>query len=111
MTDPLPEIKARWRYGNDRQPGAPLYREQLDVDTLIGEVERLRRLVDKPLFAIWQQVEAETREKWFGEHDLREENRRLRELLAPCGYQTCVHQHVAAATRPTSLDPPEDEQP
>jgi hypothetical protein len=47
----------------------------------IGEVERLRRLVDKPLFAIWQQVEAETREQWFGEHDLREENRRLRGLL------------------------------
>jgi hypothetical protein len=99
MTDPLPEIKARWpRPAGLDTAIAP--RAIVDLYRLVDEVERLRRLVDKPLFAIWQQVEAETRDKWFGEHDLREENRRLRGELAEA-------QAELERLRSTSPDPPE----
>jgi uncharacterized coiled-coil DUF342 family protein len=42
MTDRLAEIKARWHVGQPRQVGAPLWREQTDVDLLVAEIDTLR---------------------------------------------------------------------
>jgi hypothetical protein len=67
--DPLAAVEARWE--SKHPPLSP------QIDWLIGEVERLRRIVNKPL----GEIEAETRERWFGETDLCEVNRSLRAEL------------------------------
>jgi hypothetical protein len=76
--DPLDALKARWTSDELHTSNYWADLASRDVPWLIGEVERLRRIVDKPLGAIWRQVEEQTRAQWFGD---RREADRLRELL------------------------------
>jgi hypothetical protein len=118
MTDPLDEIKARWRYGNNRQPGAPLYREQLDVDWLIGALD-LARDSNYEFDAVYSHREVErlrgllARLEWAGTEGICDEDWAA---CPACGAAESQGRHgpicwLADAIRPTSVTPPEGPQP
>jgi hypothetical protein len=69
-TSPLPPAVAA------QEAGRHVNRAQLDW--LVGEVERQRVMLAKPLGAIWEQAEAEARAAWFGDRPTVD---RLRDLL------------------------------
>jgi hypothetical protein len=132
MTDPLDAIKARWHVGQPRQVGAPLWREQTDVDLLVAEIDTLRDRVKEWERAAGAEAElADERNRevarlrgllgrleWAGTYCDRDREMAACPVCDVVADSPVVGQRphaadcwLAAAIRPASPDPPEGPQP